>query len=868
MIITEGSVDVSAYYYILDKTTGLPVTGLLYSDIETGGSASYTRQGEARTDLTLITLASSSAAHSDGGFILVDDTNFPGLYRCDYPDAAFVTGVDQVSLQVVIEGSKNAIAIPIIVDIVSKEGYSLASTGLDAIASTATGMVEIAKAIWDRVITKANHNIAQSAGKELRSLASIVIRTETAQGPGTGDNQIQFDTGASSMDGAYDPAIVAIIAGTGEGQARRILQYDGTSKTATVNRNWKMNPDATSEFNIIADAGGTHVNEGLAQAGTSTTVTLNTLASPDDNAYEGQMVFVMSGTGEDQARLVLSYDGTTKIASLDRPWERIPNTTSGYVMLPSSPVLLAALTQASIDNIEAGTISATAAGNLEDTYDGTGYENDKAPATQAQIGLLSTGVSGGGAINATGVVITTGTETLTFEATHEEDGVVHEVAAVGGNTDFYYEVTLGGTQVATDVTWRGYVSGILDSVELQFYHWGDAAFKTELVLPGAVGTTLIEETIRAVNAYTGTGANLGKVRFRFLSTTANNIATDRLRFDFVTNFDSVGYALGRIWVNTLSGKAGVVAFFNGVADRPVLTLADALTLSSSVGLTDFHTINGSIITLEGISDNFSFFGDHWTLALNNKSVSGTYFQGASEVSGICTGTEEVHFEGCDIDSISVQLGHFDFCGFRGTVTQTLAGDYNYHDCYSKVPGAAAPTFTKTAGQAVTIQFRRYSGGITLSGLEAGDVITVSGELGTVTLNGADATVEVRGTYKELVNNLTGSPTVNTDGAIKGVDVASILADTNELQTDWTDGGRLDLILDSINGVWTTAMTESYAADGSAMTPSQVLYMIWSDLRSPAQVGTTWTDYKIDNVTAAMTFTLDDADIPTSKTRAT
>ncbi len=65
------------------KTTspGEPVTGLLFSDIETGGSASYARQGAARVDLTLITLASASAAHADGGFILVDDTNMPGLYR-------------------------------------------------------------------------------------------------------------------------------------------------------------------------------------------------------------------------------------------------------------------------------------------------------------------------------------------------------------------------------------------------------------------------------------------------------------------------------------------------------------------------------------------------------------------------------------------------------------------------------------------------------------------------------------------------------------------------------------------------------------------------------------------------------------------
>ena len=121
MKIKAGSTNVSVYYYIVQDASatspGEPVTGLLFSDIETGGSASYARQGAARVDLTLITLASASAGHADGGFILVDDTNMPGLYRCDYPDAAFATGVDQIFCQIVIASAKNAIAAPILVDI-------------------------------------------------------------------------------------------------------------------------------------------------------------------------------------------------------------------------------------------------------------------------------------------------------------------------------------------------------------------------------------------------------------------------------------------------------------------------------------------------------------------------------------------------------------------------------------------------------------------------------------------------------------------------------------------------------------------------------------------------------------------------------
>lgn len=121
MIVTAGSTNVSVYFYIVQDASGTspgePVTGLLFSDIETGGSASYVRQGADRTDLTLVTLASASAAHTDGGFIEVDATNMPGLYRCDFPDAAFATGVDQVFLSIVVASANNAVAAPIKVDI-------------------------------------------------------------------------------------------------------------------------------------------------------------------------------------------------------------------------------------------------------------------------------------------------------------------------------------------------------------------------------------------------------------------------------------------------------------------------------------------------------------------------------------------------------------------------------------------------------------------------------------------------------------------------------------------------------------------------------------------------------------------------------
>lgn len=170
MIVTAGSTNVSVYYYIVQDASatspGEPVTGLLFSDIETGGSASYVRQGAARTDLTLITLASASAAHSDGGFILVDDTNMPGVYRCDYPDAAFATGVDQVFCSIVIASANNAVAAPIAIDI----------TDVDLRDSVRGGMTSLPNAAADAA---GGLPISDAGGLDLDGLSTFDPATDT-----------------------------------------------------------------------------------------------------------------------------------------------------------------------------------------------------------------------------------------------------------------------------------------------------------------------------------------------------------------------------------------------------------------------------------------------------------------------------------------------------------------------------------------------------------------------------------------------------------------------------------------------------------------------------------------------------------------
>ena len=125
------------------------------------------------------------------------------------------------------------------------------------------------------------------------------------------------------------------------------------------------------------------------------------------------------------------------------------------------------------------------------------------------------------------------------------------------------------------------------------------------------------------------------------------------------------------------------------------------------------------------------------------------------------------------------------------------------------------------------------------------------------------------TIDGIVDSILVDTGTTLDGKINTIDgiVDAIVADTNELQGDWANGGRLDLILDAAAALVTTQMTESYAADGTAPTPAQALFLLVSVLSEFSISGTTLTAKKLDGSTTSATFTLNDGTNPTSLTRA-
>jgi hypothetical protein len=95
MIIKAGATDQSIYFKLL-TTAGAPATGLTIANLD----ATYTRTRAAAVKNDLTALGAANSAHADNQAIEVDATNAPGLYRFDFPDAAFASGVAGVILTI------------------------------------------------------------------------------------------------------------------------------------------------------------------------------------------------------------------------------------------------------------------------------------------------------------------------------------------------------------------------------------------------------------------------------------------------------------------------------------------------------------------------------------------------------------------------------------------------------------------------------------------------------------------------------------------------------------------------------------------------------------------------------------------------
>jgi len=458
-----------------------------------------------------------------------------------------------------------------------------------------------------------------------------------------------------------------------------------------------------------------------------------------------------------------------------------------------------------------------AADNLEATYDGTGYTNDEAPAKQSQLSSIA---NVGSAVHkpASSYTLTTGTQSANlYTDTEALDGVRHTHTDVTNSIDLYYEFMIGGgTPTSVQVT--GYLQGGNDSLDIQGYDWVSSSWKQIGTMQGTSSSANQVFSYDLFVDMVGSGANEGKVRVRFYAASGLSSATLAIDQIFAAfSQGSEGYDNGAVWFDSNASNTGTEVNIDGTARNPVSTSAALLSLLASTNLKKIEVVPGSTLTLGAAYEGYVINGNGAVLALNSQNIGGSIFSRFSSVSGVgTTSANQAFFEDCIFATTTVPPSIMQQCGFGATVTVGSAGDLTVIDGYSTVAGSGSPTFTKTAGQAITAEYRRFSGGLTQSGLQSGDTITIGGpDMGTIELNGADAAVEIRGVNKGVTNNLTGSPTVNNN-SIKASEVSDILGDTVDLQSRVPSalvGGRMDSNMSAINNDNTAAVNLSKSALG-------------------------------------------------------
>ena len=167
---TSQSINVDLYVL----ASGAPQTALVYNS--TGLTAYYSFTGANATAhaITLATLAGVTSAWSSGGFIKLDDTNMPGLYRLDLPDAAIAASKGRECI-VTITGFSGMATRHIKIELTgwdNQDGVRGGMTALPNAAAAASGGLPILGANATLISFTAGMVISNAGGDALQLTSS------------------------------------------------------------------------------------------------------------------------------------------------------------------------------------------------------------------------------------------------------------------------------------------------------------------------------------------------------------------------------------------------------------------------------------------------------------------------------------------------------------------------------------------------------------------------------------------------------------------------------------------------------------------------------------------------------------------------
>ena len=260
-IIKAGATSQTIDIFIQDSasTTGGGKTGLAYN---TASLTAYYRKG-ATGSATAITLATQTVggAYSSGGFVEIDATNMPGLYRLDLPNAVVDTAG---SVSLMLKGASGMAPLPIELQVIAAD--------LDD--ATALGLSRLDAAISSRLATSGYTAPLDAAGtRSAVGLAAANLDTQlgtlaTASALSTVAGYIDTEVAAIKAKTDNLPAAPAATGDIPTAAAIR-AEMDANSTKLDVAVSSRL---ASAGYTAPLDAAGTRTAVGLASANLDTQI--------------------------------------------------------------------------------------------------------------------------------------------------------------------------------------------------------------------------------------------------------------------------------------------------------------------------------------------------------------------------------------------------------------------------------------------------------------------------------------------------------------------------------------------------------------------------------------------------------------------
>lgn len=680
-----------------------------------------------------------------------------------------------------------------------------------------------------------------------------IIRTGTAQAGAA--TTITLDSSASAIDDYYVGCYVNITNDTptnARGQARVITDYVGSTKVATV-ATWGTNPSSSSTFEILATPdwiqrlsdvnaiSGVAVSTSTAQLGVNVVNVGGSAVSQSGGLLNANVTQISSdATAADNAEAF--FDGTGYAGT----GNTIPTVTTVTNQVTANVTAISG-DSAAADNLESYTDGttpmpvnvtqvsgdSTAADNAEAFFDGTGYAgtNNVIPLVTTVTNLTNAATSGDL------------TATMKASVNTEVDTALTDYGALKPTTaGRTLDVTATG---AAGIDWSN-VENPTTAVNLSATNIDPdqvVASVTGAVgsVTGAVGsvTAQVSADVTAISGDTTAADKLEQWLDGFVTGTAQS--GDVTYIQLAAGESSVddiyyGYTL-RIVSGTGAGQTASITQYTGVTkNAEVFPVFGTAPDNTSVYLLVPHgvvqaDVNGIRHDNQRATDLGQILSEYNTdgyipasvLAVNGDTAAagnleadydGTGYDKSNSTIGTATNVTSLH------DVISL---------YFAALTRKTAGlstdISSIFDAINLDFGSGAGTYDNTTDSIEAIRDRGDTAWITgttpptaaaiadavwdetladhLTAGSTGNALNAAGSAGdpwSTAIPGAygagTAGKIIGDNLNATVSSRASQTSVDTIDDFLDTEIAAILADTNELQTDWADGGRLDLILDA------------------------------------------------------------------------